>query len=313
MSPTPVLCQLTDIDDLDRATALALLDRAQALREVAGGRAPALDTLAGRTVVNLFFENSTRTRVSFALAARRLGAEVVDFHAHTSSTAKGETLLDTWRTLHAMGTDAFVVRHADDDAVAALAAAIGPDVPLVNAGSGRRAHPTQALLDALTMRQCLGDWSGLTVTVVGDIRHSRVARSNLKLLRLLGVGALRVAAPAALHADDLDDPAVQRFEQLEPALAGADVVMALRVQHERMAQGGSPDPAAFHADWGLTTARLARAAPHAIVLHPGPINRGVEIASEVADGPRSMILAQVGNGVAVRMAVLEALLAPAPR
>lgn len=312
MSPTAVLRQLTDIDDLDRATALALLDRAQALCEVAAGRAPALHALAGRTVVNLFFENSTRTRVSFALAARRLGAEVVDFHAHTSSTAKGETLLDTWRTLRAMGTDAFVVRHGEDGAVADLAAAIGPQVPLVNAGSGRRAHPTQALLDALTMRQCLGDWSALTVTLVGDIRHSRVARSNLRLLRLLGVGRLRVAAPPALHAEDLDDPAVERFDRLAPALAGADVVMALRVQRERMAEGGCPDPDDFHAHWGLTAERLRLAAPHAIVLHPGPINRGVEIASEVADGPQSRILAQVGNGVAVRMAVLEMLLAPQP-
>ncbi|MBX3727063.1 MAG: aspartate carbamoyltransferase catalytic subunit [Xanthomonadales bacterium] len=309
MSPTAALRQLTDIDDLDRATAVALLDRAQALREVAGGRAPPLRSLADRTVVNLFFENSTRTRVSFALAARRLGAEVVDFHAHTSSAAKGETLLDTWRTLRAMGTDAFVVRHADDDAVASLAAAIGSAVPLVNAGSGKRAHPTQALLDALTIRQRLGEWSALTVTVVGDIRHSRVARSNLKLLRLLGVRRLRVAAPAALHAEDLEDPAVERYETLAPALEGADVVMALRVQRERMTEGGSPDPDSFHAQWGLTATRLALAAPHAIVMHPGPINRGVEIASDVADGPQSVILAQVGNGVAVRMAVLETLLA----
>ncbi|MCK9488530.1 MAG: aspartate carbamoyltransferase catalytic subunit [Xanthomonadales bacterium] len=305
------LPQLCDIDDLDRDRAIALLDRADAVHAVALGRAPALSSLAGRTVVNLFFENSTRTRTSFSLAARRLGAEVVDFHAHTSSAGKGESLLDTWATLRAMGCDAFVVRHADDHAVAELARQTRlcerPHSPIINAGSGRHAHPTQALLDALTIRQRKPDLASLTVAIIGDIRHSRVARSNLKLLQLLGVGELRVAAPPALHAEDL--PAgVHRFERIEPALAGADVVMMLRLQRERMGAAQVADGSEYFRDWGLTTERLALAAADAIVMHPGPINREVEIASDVADGPQSVILAQVGNGVAVRMAVLEAVL-----
>lgn len=313
------LAHLCDIGDLDRASALALLDRAQALHDVALGRSPARTTLAGRTVVNLFFENSTRTRISFSLAARRLGADVVDFHAQTSSTGKGESLLDTWATLRAMGCDAFIVRHPQDDAASLLANRIrqreGPGcAPVINAGSGRRAHPTQALLDALTIRQHKGALERLRVAIIGDIRNSRVARSNLELLSLLGVGELRVAAPAQLQADDLP-ASVQRYPAMEPALAGADVVMMLRLQRERMAATEFADGQAYFRHWGLDTRRLALAAPDAIVMHPGPINRGVEIASEIADGPQSVILDQVGNGVALRMAVLEMLLSghtPAP-
>lgn len=304
------LRQLTDIDDLDRATALALLDRAEALHQVATARAPALDTFAGRTVVNLFFENSTRTRTSFTLAAQRLGASVIDFNAHTSSTAKGESLLDTWKTLDAMGCHAYVVRHGGDGAVAELARQAGPQVAIVNAGSGARAHPTQALLDALTMRRHKGDWSSLRVLIVGDIRHSRVARSNIKLLRLLGVGELRTASPPALAAPALADTGVRHFDAIEPALEGCDVVMALRLQKERMLAASIPDGQAYFRDWGLTPERLALARPDAIVMHPGPMNRGIEIDSSVADGPQSVILDQVGNGVAVRMAVLEAVLGP---
>lgn len=304
-----VLRQLTDIDDLDRAGAVALIDRADALRATALAHSPALNTLSGRTVVNLFFENSTRTRTSFTLAAQRLGAGVVDFHAHSSSTAKGESLLDTWRTLDAMGCHAYVVRHSDDDAVATLARQAGGDVALVNAGSGTRAHPTQALLDALTIRRHKGDWSSLRVLIVGDIRHSRVARSNIKLLRLLGVGDLRTAGPDALRAGDLEESGIQRHDNLESALDGCDVVMMLRLQTERMLAANIPDGAHYFRDWGLTPQRLALARPDAIVMHPGPMNRGIEIDSAVADGPQSVILEQVGNGVALRMAVLEALLA----
>jgi aspartate carbamoyltransferase catalytic subunit len=302
------LNQLVDIDDLDRTRATALLDRADVLRDVAAGRSPALAALAGRTVVNLFFENSTRTRTSFSLAARRLGADVVDFQAHTSSTAKGESMLDTFRTLRAMGCDAFVVRHADDDAVADLARQAGASVPIINAGSGTRAHPTQALLDALTMRRHKGDLSRLTVLIVGDIRHSRVARSNLKLLALLGVGQVRVAAPASLQAPDMADRRIRVFDSLDAALDGCDVVMMLRLQRERMVAANLPDTASYFREWGLTAARLERARPGAIVMHPGPMNRDVEIASDVADGAQSVILDQVANGVAVRMAVLERVL-----
>lgn len=305
---TATLRQLTDIDDLSRDQALALLDRADALREVAAGRAPALADLAGRTVANLFFENSTRTRISFLLAARRLGAEVVDFHAHTSSTAKGESEIDTLRTIAAMGCDAFVVRHGRDDAVAELAQLAGPRTAIVNAGSGSGAHPTQALLDALTIRRHKGAFGPLTVLLVGDLRHSRVARSNLKLLRLLGVGELRVAAPPALQAPQLAAGGVRHFDRLEPALDGVDVIMTLRLQAERMAAAALPGAPEYFRDWGLTSARLRLATDQALVMHPGPMNREVEIASDVADGPQSVILEQVGNGVAVRMAVLEALL-----
>lgn len=305
----PRLQQLIDIEDLDAAAATQLLDRAEMLADAATDRASAASTLTGRTVVNLFFENSTRTRTSFALAARRLGADVVDFHAHSSSTAKGETLLDTYKTLRAMGCDAFVVRHADDRAIADLAGATGVDAPIINAGSGTRAHPTQALLDALTIRQYKPDFSRATVLLVGDIRHSRVARSNLKLLRLLGIGELRIAAPPALQPGDDLDATVRRFDSLDHALPGCDVVMMLRLQRERMAAANIPDSDAYFRDWGLTAARLGLAHPDAIVMHPGPMNREVEIASDIADGPQSVILRQVSNGVAVRMAVLEALLA----
>jgi aspartate carbamoyltransferase catalytic subunit len=304
----PRLQQLIDIEDLDAAAATQLLDRAEMLADAATDRASAASTLTGRTVVNLFFENSTRTRTSFALAARRLGADVVDFHAHTSSTAKGETLLDTYKTLRAMGCDAFVVRHADDRAIADLAGATGVDAPIINAGSGARAHPTQALLDALTIRQYKPDFSRATVLLVGDIRHSRVARSNLKLLRLLGIGELRIAAPPALQPGDDLDATVRRFDSLDHALPGCDVVMMLRLQRERMAAANIPDSDTYFRDWGLTAARLGLAHPDAIVMHPGPMNREVEIASDIADGPQSVILRQVSNGVAVRMAVLEALL-----
>ena len=311
------LAHLCDIGDLDRASALALLDRAQALHDVALGRSPARTTLAGRTVVNLFFENSTRTRISFSLAARRLGADVVDFHAQTSSTGKGESLLDTWATLR----HGLRCLHRPPSAGRAASSANrirqreGPGcAPVINAGSGRRAHPTQALLDALTIRQHKGALERLRVAIIGDIRNSRVARSNLELLSLLGVGELRVAAPAQLQADDLP-ASVQRYPAMEPALAGADVVMMLRLQRERMAATEFADGQAYFRHWGLDTRRLALAAPDAIVMHPGPINRGVEIASEIADGPQSVILDQVGNGVALRMAVLEMLLSghtPAP-
>ena len=309
MTPRPALRQLVDIDNLDRATALQLLDRADAFRDDAGHVPAMVSRPRTPTVVNLFFENSTRTRTSFSLAARRLGAEVVDFHAHTSSAAKGESLLDTWRTLRAMGCDAFIVRHPEDDAVAALAREAGADVPIVNAGSGRRAHPTQALLDAMTIRRHKGDFAALTVAIIGDIRHSRVARSNLKLLSMLGVGELRVAAPAALHAEGVGGERVRVFERIDDAVEGCDVVMMLRLQRERMEAADIPDTDRYFRDWGLTAERLRRARDSAIVMHPGPMNRGVEIADDVADGPQSVILDQVANGVAMRTAVLEMLLA----
>jgi aspartate carbamoyltransferase catalytic subunit len=300
----PRLRHLLTLEHLPRDALEALLARAAALRPGALG-AGWRDALRGRTVVNLFFEPSTRTRSSFQLAAQRLGADVLNFDASHSSTRKGESTLDTLRNLEAMGAGLFVVRHPDALAVAELAAHAGPGTSLVNAGDGRHAHPTQGLLDMLTIRQHKGeDFAGLRVAIVGDVRHSRVARSDLHALRTLGAGEIRIAAPPALRPEPQELHGVQVCDDLDSALHEADVVMMLRLQRERMEEGLVPSLEAYHRDWGLTPARLAQARGDAIVLHPGPMNRGVEIDDAVADGPRSVILEQVANGVAVRMAVL---------
>ena len=305
----PRLRHLLTLDGLGEARLHALLDEAEAMLPHARGGTALRQVLAGRTVCNLFFENSTRTRSSFQLAAQRLGADVLNFDVGASSVKKGETALDTFRTLEAMGIDAFVVRHAEDGAVAALADAAGSGTALLNAGDGRSNHPTQGLLDMLTLRRHKGrDFSRLSVLVVGDVKHSRVARSDLQALRQLGCRDLRVCGPAAL----LPGPEVLEGctvgQELDAMLEGVDVLMMLRLQRERMEEGLVPSLEAYFADYGLDARRLARAKPDAIVMHPGPMNRGVEIAAEVADGPRSVILEQVANGVAVRMAVLSHLL-----
>src|SRR5688572_20979212 len=296
---------LLTLDKLPRADLERLLDRAQAFANGAEAR----DALSGVAVCTLFFEPSTRTRLSFQLAGQRLGADVLGFDASTSSTTKGETDLDTFRTIEAMGVRGFIVRHKADGAVAALAAAARPGVAVLNAGDGRSAHPTQGLLDMLTLRQAKGtDFSRLKVLIVGDVLHSRVARSDLHALRALGAGEIRVCGPAALlpDADTLRGCTVT--QDFDAALDGVDAVMMLRIQRERMEDGLISSLEDYHRDFGLTAARLRRAAPGAVVLHPGPMNRGVEITDEVADGPQSLILRQVGNGVAVRMAALEMLL-----
>ncbi len=299
------LRHLLTLEGLPREVLVKLLDRAQAMLGGIDDRS----TLEGVAVCTLFFEPSTRTRMSFQRAAQRLGADVLGFDASTSSTTKGETALDTLRNIEAMGVRGFVVRHARDGAVAELAAAAAPGTALLNAGDGRSAHPTQGLLDMLTLRQAKGaDFSRLKVAIVGDVKHSRVARSDLHALRTLGVGEIRICGPAPLLPDDgtLDGCVV--MQDLDAALEGADAVMMLRLQRERMAEGLVASLEDYHRDYGLTTQRLRRAAADAVVLHPGPMNRGVEITDEVADGPQSLILRQVANGVAVRMAVLEALL-----
>ncbi|HET9049533.1 MAG TPA: aspartate carbamoyltransferase catalytic subunit [Chiayiivirga sp.] len=299
---------LLSLADLTPATLRALLDSAQSLRPDALRRS-SHRPLRGLTVANLFFEPSTRTRASFQLAAERLGADVLNFEAESSSTRKGETLVDTLRNLEAMGASLFVVRHAHSSVPAALAAAALPGSSVVSAGDGQHSHPTQGLLDMLTIRQHKGkDFSRLTVTIVGDIRHSRVARSDAEALRLLNVGELRLCGPQTLLPDAEDCFAKARiFDTLDAALDGCDVVMMLRLQRERMDEGLVNSLEEYYRDWGLSPERLALAKPDAIVLHPGPMNRGVEIADAVADGPQSVILEQVSNGVAVRMAVLEAL------
>ena len=305
LAPDGRLRHLLTLDGLPRTAVEALLDRAQAIVDDGVAGVP----LAGQAVCTLFFEPSTRTRMSFQRAAQRLGADVLAFDASTSSTTKGETALDTLRNIEAMGVRGFVVRHAADGAVAALAAAAGPGTALVNAGDGRSAHPTQGLLDMLTLRQAKGrDFSGLRVVIVGDIRHSRVARSDLHALRTLGAGEIRVCAPAALLPTDAILDGCRVFDDLDAALEGVDAVMMLRLQRERMEEGLVPSLEGYHREFGLTAARLRRARADAVVLHPGPMNRGVEIDDDVADGPQSLILRQVANGVAVRAAVLEALL-----
>ena len=297
---------LLTLEDLDRATIIRLLDRAERYRADGAPR----DLLAGRTVLTLFFEPSTRTRTSFVLAAKRLGADNVNFDLSRSSTSKGESLLDTLHTLEAMGLDALVVRHNENGMPAYLAQHARSQVAVVNAGDGTHAHPTQGLLDALTIRQRRTDFGNLRIVICGDIRHSRVARSDAQALHALGAHDIRLYAPRAMLPESLQEfPGCATTEDFDGALDGADVVIMLRIQKERMADAQFPDAADYHAHYGLDARRLALAKPDCQVLHPGPINRGIEIAPEVADGPQSRILDQVGNGVATRMAVLAELLA----
>ncbi|MBU6253343.1 MAG: aspartate carbamoyltransferase catalytic subunit [Alphaproteobacteria bacterium] len=263
------------------------------------------DRLAGLTQINAFFENSTRTLLSFEIAGKRLGADVVNMHAATSSVKKGETLIDTAITLNAMRADVIVIRHASSGAVALIADKV--DCPVLNAGDGRHEHPTQALLDALTIRRRKGQFQGLKVAICGDVLHSRVARSNILALTSLAAD-VRVIAPATLMPPGIEQMGVTSFTDMDEGLDGADVVMMLRLQTERMEGGFIPSLREYHALYGLTYERLKRAKPDALVMHPGPMNRGVEIASDVADDVnRSVIAEQVEMGVAVRMACLDVL------
>jgi aspartate carbamoyltransferase catalytic subunit len=263
------------------------------------------DRLAGLTQINAFFENSTRTLLSFEIAGKRLGADTVNMHAAQSSVKKGETLIDTAMTLNAMRADMLVIRHQSSGAVGLIADKV--DCPVLNAGDGRHEHPTQALLDALTIRRRKGRIAGLKVAICGDVLHSRVARSNILALTALAAD-VRVIAPPTLMPDAIDRMGVTPFTDFDRGIEGADVVMMLRLQNERMDGGFVPSPREYHAFWGLTRERLSRAAPDALVMHPGPMNRGVEIDSNVADDPdRSAITEQVEMGVAVRMACLDVL------
>jgi aspartate carbamoyltransferase catalytic subunit len=297
---------LITLEGLGSERIVALLDRAASLRTSwrQGRLAP---LLAGRTVINLFFEASTRTRTSFELAARRLGADVVNFDIASSSTSKGETLEDTIATLEAMDADAFVVRHRENGTPARLAAH-ARRAAVVNAGDGNHAHPTQGLLDLLTIRDRKGDTKGLNVTICGDVRHSRVARSDIDGLVQLGAGEIRICGPAALLPDAAEFPDCRIVEDFDAALEGSDVVVMLRLQKERMQTALGIGEREYFAAYGLTAARLRGARPDAMVMHPGPMNRGIEIADDVADGPQSVILDQVANGIFVRMAVLAELL-----
>jgi aspartate carbamoyltransferase catalytic subunit len=303
---------LISAGDLTREDAILVLDTAAELASVAGRPIRKLPTLRGRTVVNLFYEDSTRTRTSFEAAAKRLSADVINFSAKGSSVAKGESLKDTALTLEAMGTDAIVIRHPASGAPRRLAGWVSGTV--INAGDGTHEHPTQALLDAFTMRQRLGQpdargtgLDGVRVTIVGDVLHSRVARSNVALLSTLGAEVTLVAPPTLMPYAVEAWPARIGYD-LDAELAKSDVVMMLRVQHERMTAAYFPSIREYRRRYGLDAGRMARLPEHAIVMHPGPMNRGVEIAAEVADSPRSTIVAQVANGVTVRMAVLYLML-----
>jgi aspartate carbamoyltransferase catalytic subunit len=296
---------LISAGDLSRADALRILDTAGELAQMADRPIRKLPTLRGRTVVNLFYEDSTRTRISFEAAAKRLSADVINFSAKGSSVAKGESLKDTALTLEAMGADAVVIRHQASGAPHRLASWVRGSV--INAGDGTHEHPTQALLDAFTMRQRLGRLDGLRVTIVGDVLHSRVARSNVLLLHTLGADVTLVAPPTLLPVAVGSWPCEVSYD-FSAELPKSDVVMMLRVQAERMSAAYFPTVREYSRRYGLDTARAALLPEHAIVMHPGPMNRGVEIAAEVADSPRSTIVEQVANGVSVRMAVLYLLL-----
>ena len=299
------LNHLLTLDGIARDALERLLDAAQRLRPHALNGTALRERLAGRTVCNLFLEPSTRTRSAFHFAASRLGADVLSFDISSSSSGKGETTLDTMRNLEAMGVDCFVVRAGENGAVAALAAHARPGTALINAGDGRHQHPTQGLLDMLTLRQAKGtDFSRLAALIVGDVRHSRVARSDIAALRTLGCRDIRVCAPPSLLPDSGELDGCRVGHELDAMLEGVDAVMMLRLQRERMIEGLVPSLEQYFLDYGLDERRLALANPDAVVLHPGPMNRGVEISSAVADGPQSLILAQVSNGVAVRMAVM---------
>jgi aspartate carbamoyltransferase catalytic subunit len=301
---SPRLRHLTTLENIPRETIERLLDRANSMRDATAHGTRKLDLLGGRTVLNLFFEPSTRTRTSFELAARRLGADVVNFDIGLSSTAKGEELFDTLHTLEAMHLDTIIVRHKVSGTPEELVRHAMSGVAVVNAGDGNRAHPTQGLLDALTIRNHHPDFRKLRIVICGDVRHSRVARSDVHAFSALGAKDIRIVGPAPLLPTEGELSGVTYHEDFDEAIEGANAVIMLRLQKERMAATDLPDEAAYFERFGLDTKRLARAAKGCLVMHPGPINRGIEIATDVADGAQSRILEQVGNGVFVRMAVL---------
>ncbi len=302
------LRHLLTTEGIPRELLTRILDTAESFTGVIGKSVKKVPLLRGRTVINLFFEPSTRTRTTFELAAQRLSADILNIDIATSSASKGESLLDTLRNLEAMQCDAFVVRHSESGAAHFIARHVSPGVAVINAGDGRHAHPTQALLDVFTIRREKGAFEPLTVAIVGDILHSRVARSQIHALMALGTGEVRVIAPRTLLPAHIQRLGVRVYEDMDAGLDGADVVMMLRLQRERMRGALLPSEGEFFRRYGLTEQRLERTRPDAIVMHPGPINRGVEIDSAVADGPRSVILHQVTNGIAVRMAVMSMVL-----
>ncbi|HMM77843.1 MAG TPA: aspartate carbamoyltransferase catalytic subunit [Gammaproteobacteria bacterium] len=292
------------IEGLPRELLIRILDNAERFAPVGDRAVKKVPLLRGKTVANLFFEPSTRTRTTFDLAAKRLSADVLNLNIEASSTKKGESLADTLRNLEAMQCDMFVVRHHVSGAADFIARQVAPHISVINGGDGRHEHPTQAMLDAFTIRRLKRRFHDLRIAIVGDVAHSRVARSNIHALRTLGVPDLRVVGPQTLIPPGIAAMGVTVCDDLEEGIAGCDVVIALRLQQERMQSALLPSAHEYFREYGLTAQRLKGAAKDAIVMHPGPINRGVEIDSEVADGAQSVILQQVTFGIAVRMAVM---------
>ncbi len=301
------LQHLLTIEGLPAPILTQILDKAESFVSMSDHAVKKLPILTGKSVFNLFFENSTRTRTTFEIAAKRLSADVVNLNINASSTSKGETLLDTIHNLEAMHADMFVVRHAESGAPFLIARHVAPDVHVINAGDGRHAHPTQALLDMYTIRHYKQDFSNLRVAIVGDILHSRVARSQIHALTTLGVPEVRVIGPKTLMPTSVEKLGVHVYHDMNQGLKDVDVVIMLRLQNERMNGALLPSAQEFFKYYGLTLDKLAHAKPDAIVMHPGPMNRGVEIDSAVADGAQSVVLPQVTFGIAVRMAVMAIL------
>ena len=301
------LKHLLSIEGLPNKILTQILDSAESFVGVAEREVKKVPLLRGKTVCNIFFENSTRTRTTFEIAAKRLSADVINLNVNTSSQAKGETILDTVHNLIAMHADIFVVRHAQSGAAHLIAQHVAPHIHVINAGDGRHAHPTQGLLDVFTIRRYKPDMHNLRVAIVGDVLHSRVARSEIHALTTLGVPEVRVIAPKTLLPAHVEKLGVQVFHDMKAGLKDVDVIMMLRLQNERMNGAMLPSAQEYFKTFGLTPEKLALAKSDAIVMHPGPMNRGVEIDSRVADGKQSVILPQVTYGIAIRMAVMAIL------
>ena len=304
------LRHLLTIDGLSAETIIEILDTAESFISIGQRHIRKVPLLHGRTVVNLFFEPSTRTRTTFEIAAKRLSADVINLNASRMSTSKGESVLDTVRTLEAMHTDMFVVRDGSSGTAHLIARHVPAHVHIINAGDGRHAHPTQAMLDMFTIRQHKGAFEQLRFAIVGDILHSRVARSQIHALNILGAREIRVIGPKTLLPTEIERLGVTAFTNMDEGLRDIDVIMMLRLQLERMEGQLIPSSQEYFRLYGLTSERVARAAPDAVVMHPGPMNRGLEITSSVADGERSLILPQVTNGIAVRMSIMAKLMGP---
>jgi aspartate carbamoyltransferase catalytic subunit len=291
-------------EGLSRQLLVEIMDHAESFAGVGNRAVKKVPLLRGKTIVNLFFEPSTRTSTTFDLAAKRLSADVLNLNLATSSTSKGESLLDTLQTLEAMHSDMFIVRHSNSGAAHFIAKHVAPHVSVINGGDGQHAHPTQAMLDVFTIRRHKKSFETLRIAIVGDILHSRVARSNIHALKTLGVNDLRVVGPGTLIPSGIEDLGVVVYDNLKQGLANVDVIIMLRLQKERMLSASIPSESEYFRRYGLTEDRLGMASPDAIVMHPGPINRGIEIDSKVADSERSVILQQVSHGIAIRMAVM---------